>query len=91
MDACHDDSQFDDERANAARACRLLADVWPARALPGVLRALGGAPRLVLRFWEHYEVGVGALEFRAWGSALGGAPRLVLRFWEHDEPGCQPP
>jgi hypothetical protein len=35
---------------------RLLADVWPARALPGVLRALGGAPRLVLRFWEHYEV-----------------------------------
>jgi len=31
--------------------------VWPARALPPVLRALGGVPRLVLRFWEHYEVG----------------------------------
>ena len=35
---------------------RLLADVWPAPALPAVIRALGGVPRLVLRFWEHYEV-----------------------------------
>lgn len=31
--------------------------MWPARALPPMLRALGGVPRLVLRFWEHYEVG----------------------------------
>ena len=37
--------------------------MWPGRALPGVLRALGGAPRLVLRFWEHYEVGLLPLHF----------------------------
>jgi hypothetical protein len=58
---------------------RLLADVWPARALPGVLRALGGVPRLVLRFWEHYEV----LSFHLFSFSF------CFLFWQHPLHRCR--
>ena len=34
---------------------RLLWDVWPPDRLASAVRALGGAPALVGRFWAHYE------------------------------------